>query len=284
MEPLAIMTDTNSGVTPDEARRANIELLAMPVLVDGREFREYQNITQEQFYKLQQEGAQISSSQPAPAELLGLWDQLLDQYDRVIYIPMSSGLSGSCATAIALAQEYGGRVSVVDAHRISVPLKQAVLEAAMMRDAGIDADRVIRRLMEKSMQFRVYISVEDLQYLRKSGRITPAVAAVGSVLSIKPVMQIMEGKLDMYRKVRGMKQACKTMLDALQYDLEHDFAGKDVIVGAAYSGDSAVGSAWAETVHQRFSKYPFQCDALPLSIGCHVGAGALGVGLVENYD
>ena len=284
MERIAVMTDTNSGMTPEEARQAGVALLAMPFTVDGRACFEHLDISHREFYAIQAQGAQITSSQPAPADLLGMWDELLESNDTIIYIPMTSGLSGSCATACALAQDYDGRVLVVDNRRISVSLKQAVLEAVRLRETGKTAAQIAARLEEKALESRIYITVEDLSHLKKSGRITPAVAAVGTVLNIKPVMKILDGKLDMHRKVRGMKQACQTMLEAVRADLEGEFAGKKVIVAAAYSGDEEQGREWAEVVRQEFAGYPFMCDPLPLSIGCHVGEGALGAAVFADYD
>lgn len=284
MERIAVMTDTNSGMTPEEARQAGVALLAMPFTVDDRPCLEHLDLSQEEFYRLQTQGASILSSQPAPADLLAMWDELLEANDTIIYIPMTSGLSGSCATATALAQDYDGKVLVVDNCRISVPLKQAVLEAVHLRNAGKTAREIVDRLMETARDSRIYITVEDLSFLKKTGRITPAVAAVGTVLNIKPVMKILDGKLDMHRKVRGMKQACQTMLEAIHADLEGDFAGKKVIIAAAYSGDRAEGEAWAETVRQEFSSYPFMSDPLPLSIGCHVGPGALGAAIFTDIE
>lgn len=284
MERIAVMTDTNSGMTPEEARQAGVALLAMPFTVDGRGCFEYLDISHQEFYRLQAEGAEISSSQPAPADLLAMWDELLEDNDTIIYIPMTSGLSGSCATATALAQDYDGKVLVVDNRRISVPLKQSVLEAVRLRSQGKSAAEIAARLAEKAAESRIYITVEELGHLKKSGRITPAVAAVGTVLNIKPVMKILDGKLDMHRKVRGMKQACQTMLEAVRADLEGVFAGKKVVIAAAYSGDEELGREWAEVVRQEFADLPFMTDPLPLSIGCHVGAGALGAAIFTDCE
>ena len=284
MERIAVMTDTNSGISPEEAKELGVFLLAMPFSVDGRVYHEFLDISHEEFYASQLAGAHITSSQPAPADLLSMWDAALEEHDKLIYIPMTSSLSGSCATAQAFAEDYDGRVLVVDNRRISVPLKQSVQEAVRLCRAGLDAGAVVDRLTDKALDSHIYISAEDLQYLKKGGRITPAVAAVGTVLNIKPVMKIMGGKLDMYRKVRGMKQACQTMLDAVRADLEGEFAGKKVIIAAAYSGDRTEGEAWAETVRQAFPDYPFMSDPLPLSIGCHVGPGALGAAVLTDFD
>lgn len=284
MVHIAVMTDTNSGMTPEEARQAGVFLLAMPFTVDGRECFEHLDISHEEFYRQQLSGAQISSSQPAPAALLDMWDTILEQYDALVYIPMTSGLSGSYATAAGFAADYDGRVVVVDNRRISVPLKQAVLEAVRLRNAGKTAGEIADRLMEKALDSRIYITVEDLSYLKKTGRITPTVAAVGTVLNIKPVMKILDGKLDMHCKVRGMKQARQTMLDAVRADLEGDFAGKKVIIAAAYSGDREQGEAWAQVVRDSFPDHPFMSDPLPLSIGCHVGPGALGAAVLADFD
>ena len=284
MERIAVMTDTNSGISPEEAKELGVFLLAMPFSVDGRVYHEFLDISHEEFYASQLAGAHITSSQPAPADLLSMWDAALEEHDKLIYIPMTSSLSGSCTTAQAFAEDYDGRVLVVDNRRISVPLKQSVQEAVRLCRAGLDAGAVVDRLTDKALESHIYISAEDLQYLKKGGRITPAVAAVGTVLNIKPVMKIMGGKLDMYRKVRGMKQACQTMLDAVRADLEGEFAGKKVIIAAAYSGDRTEGEAWAETVRQAFPDYPFMSDPLPLSIGCHVGPGALGAAVLTDFD
>lgn len=284
MERIAVMTDTNSGMTPEEARQAGVALLAMPFTVDGRACLEHLDLSQDEFYRLQVQGSEITSSQPAPADLLSMWDSLLEEHDSILYIPMTSGLSGSCATAAGLAQDYDGRVLVVDNHRISVPLKQAVLEAVRLRDAGRTAREIADRLMEKALESHIYITVEDLSFLKKTGRITPAVAAVGTVLNIKPVMKILDGKLDMHCKVRGMKQARQTMLDAVRADLEGPFAGKKTVIAAAYSGDEDQGRAWAEVVRQEFAGLPFMSDPLPLSIGCHVGPGALGAAIFTDCD
>lgn len=284
MERIAVMTDTNSGMTPEEARQAGVALLAMPFTVDGRACLEHLDLSQEEFYHLQVQGSEIMSSQPAPADLLSMWDTLLEDHDSILYIPMTSGLSGSCATAAGLAQDYDGRVLVVDNRRISVPLKQAVLEAVRLRNAGRSAREIADRLMEKALESHIYITVEDLSFLKKTGRITPAVAAVGTVLNIKPVMKILDGKLDMHCKVRGMKQARQTMLDAVRADLEGPFAGKKVVIAAAYSGDGEQGRAWAEVVRQEFADLPFMSDPLPLSIGCHVGPGALGAAIFTDCD
>lgn len=284
MAQIAVMTDTNSGMTPEEAREAGVFLLAMPFTVDGCECFEYLNISHEAFYSRQLAGAQISSSQPAPAALLDMWDSILEEHDALVYIPMTSGLSGSYATAAGFAADYDGRVVVVDNRRISVSLKQAVLEAVRLRDTGKTAREIADRLMEKALDSRIYITVEDLAHLKKSGRITPTVAAVGTVLNIKPVMKILDGKLDMHSKVRGMKQARQTMLDAVRADLEGDFAGKKVIIAAAYSGDREEGEAWAQVVRESFPDKPFMSDPLPLSIGCHVGPGALGAAIFADFD
>lgn len=284
MERIAVMTDTNSGMTPEEARQAGVALLAMPFTVDGRACLEHLDLSQDEFYRLQVQGSEITSSQPAPADLLSMWDTLLEEHDSILYIPMTSGLSGSCATASGLAQDYDGRVLVVDNRRISVPLKQAVLEAVRLRDAGRTALQIADRLMEKAPESHIYITVEDLSFLKKTGRITPAVAAVGTVLNIKPVMKILDGKLDMHCKVRGMKQARQTMLDAVRADLEGPFAGKKVVIAAAYSGDAQQGRAWVEVVRQEFADLPFMSDPLPLSIGCHVGPGALGAAIFTDCD
>lgn len=207
MEKIAIVTDSNSGITQEEGRRLGVSVLPMPFYINDVMYLEGITLTQEEFYEKLKNDEAISTSQPSPAEVCGLWDNLLKEYDEVVHIPMSSGLSASCETAMALARDYDGRVQVVDNQRISVTQRQSVLDALVLREAGRTAAEIKEKLEEEKMESSIYITLETLKYLKKGGRITPAAAAIGTVLNLKPVLQIQGEKLDAYAKVRGKKQA-----------------------------------------------------------------------------
>jgi len=223
MNKIAIVTDSNSGITQLEAEKIGIFVIPMPFYIDGEFYLEGVNLTPEAFYEKLTQEAEISTSCPSPGDVIDLWEKLLETYEQVIYIPMSSSLSSSCQTAIMMAQDYEGKVFVVDNQRISVSLKQSVLEAAKMAKEGMDASAICETLEKEKLEASIYITLESLKYLKKGGRITPAAAAVGTVLNIKPVLQIQGEKLDAYAKARGKKQAHKMMVKALQDDLENRF-------------------------------------------------------------
>ena len=241
MEKIAIVTDSNSGITQEEGRRLGVSVLPMPFYINDVMYLEGITLTQEEFYEKLKNDEAISTSQPSPAEVCGLWDNLLKEYDEVVHIPMSSGLSASCETAMALARDYDGRVQVVDNQRISVTQRQSVLDALVLCEAGRTAAEIKEKLEEEKMESSIYITLETLKYLKKGGRITPAAAAIGTVLNLKPVLQIQGEKLDAYAKVRGKKQAKKVMLKAIREDWEGRF-GKYVEAGEmclqmAYTGN-----------------------------------------------
>lgn len=223
---IAVATDTNSGILTDEAKQLGIGLVNMPFTIDGKLYYEGVNLTLSQFYEAQEAGCDITTSQPSPGDVIDLWERLLEDHDAVIYIPMSSGLSNSCATAQMLAAEYDGRVQVADVRRISVTQRQAVLDARRLIERGLSLDEIRARLEENALCSSIYVTVDTLKYLKKGGRITPSAAAIGSVLNIKPVLQIQGGKLDAYAKVRGMKQAAAKMLEALHNDLNGRLPGE----------------------------------------------------------
>lgn len=279
MEKTAIMTDTNSGITPEKAREIGVYLLKMPFVVNGRDYIEYGEISYGEFFEYLESGADVSTSQPSPGSLTDMWDEILKDHDSVIYIPMSSGLSGTCETAKALAEDYGGRVFVVDNKRISVTLYMSVFDAIELARSGMPASDIAETLEKQADRQSIYVSVNTLEHLKKSGRVTAAGAAIGTVLGIKPVLQIQGGKLDAYKKVRGMKAACSAMLDGIENDLKTRFSGEKNDIRAAYSGDPETGKQWLEEVKARFPSYDVKLDALPISISCHVGAGALGIGI-----
>ena len=281
MSKTAIMTDTNSGITPEAAAEKGLYLLKMPFLIDGEDHLEYGDISYEEFFRRLDSGADVSTSQPSPASLTDMWDGILKSHDELVYIPMSSGLSGTCETAKALAADYDGKVFVADNRRISVTLYMSVYEALRLSESGMSAAEITERLESEADFQSIYVSVNTLEHLKKSGRVTAAGAAIGTVLGIKPVLQIQGGKLDAYKKVRGMKAAQQAMLEGIENDIKDRFAGKKVDIRTAYSGDRETGEAWRAEVQQHFPEYNIALDALPISISCHVGGGALGIGLAE---
>ena len=226
MPEIAIMTDSNCGIMPDEGRALGIHVLPMPVIIDGQTFYEGINISTEEFYQRQTAGADISTSQPSPGDVTAMWDELLSTFEEIIFIPMSSGLSNTCQTALMLAgeEQYAGRVFVVDNHRISVTQAQSVLDARTLAAQGKSAAEIKVILEKESLDSSIYIAVDTLDYLKKGGRITPAAAAVGTVLKLKPVLTIQGGKLDSFAKKRGMKSAFKTMVEAVRHDINCRFS------------------------------------------------------------
>ncbi len=283
MKKTAIVTDSNSGITPAEAEELGIYLVPMPFFIDGELFYEGVNLSHEDFYSKMAAGADISTSQPTPGAVLDLWDTLLEDHDELVYIPMSSALSGSCATAEALAEDYDGRVTVVDNQRISATQRQSVLDAVSMVNDGQDASRINEVLLRDKLEASIYITVDTLKYLKKGGRITAAAAAFGTVLGIKPVLQIQGEKLDAFAMAHGMKSAKKQMLDAVEKDLETRFAGKKgVYVAAAYTCSDDEAKLWAEEIRARFGdRFNGYIAPLSLSVACHTGPGAYGVGCVK---
>lgn len=283
MKKTAIVTDSNSGITPAEAEELGIYLVPMPFFIDGELFYEGVNLSHEDFYSKMATGADISTSQPTPGAVLDLWDTLLEDHDELVYIPMSSALSGSCATAEALAEDYDGRVTVVDNQRISATQRQSVLDAVSMVNDGQDASRINEVLLRDKLEASIYITVDTLKYLKKGGRITAAAAAFGTVLGIKPVLQIQGEKLDAFAMAHGMKSAKKQMLDAVEKDLETRFAGKKgVYVAAAYTCSDDEAKLWAEEIRARFGdRFNGYIAPLSLSVACHTGPGAYGIGCVK---
>ncbi len=279
---VAIVSDTNCGITLGEAKNLGIYLVTMPFFVDGEEYYEYKTMNHEMFFEKLRGGADVSTSMPSPADLMDMWDELLKEYEEIVHIPMSSGLSGSCHTAAGFADDYDGKVVVVDNKRISIVMKQAVLEAKHLADKGMSASEIKDYLEKDALNASIYVAVDTLEYLKKSGRVTPAAAAIGSVLNIKPVLQIQGGKLDAYKKVRGMNQATKAMFEGIRGDMETRFAGKDIVIRAAYSGGEEIKNAWETALKEEFPDIEIEIDPLPISICCHVGEGAMGIGIMEK--
>lgn len=278
MNKIAIVTDSNSGITQERGKELGIFVLPMPFYIDGELYFEDISLTQEDFYKKLQDDADISTSQPSPGDLMDFWENILKEYDEIVHIPMSSGLSGSCQTAMTLADDYDGKVHVVDNQRISVTQEQSVYDAMALVKAGKSAEEIKQILEEEKLEASIYIMVDTLKYLKKGGRITPAAAALGSMLNLKPVLQLQGEKLDSFAKVRGVKAAKRTMLKAIKNDLETRFAGKKMVLGIAYtSRDEEEVQKWKEEVQEAFAGYEIVMNPLSLSVSCHIGPGSLAV-------
>ncbi len=279
MRKTAIVTDSNSGITQRRGRELGIYVLPMPFFIDGELFLEDISLTQEQFYERLGADSEISTSQPSPGDVMELWEKLLREYDEIVHIPMSSGLSSSCETALAIAAEYDGRIQVVNNQRISVTQEQSVYDALALRDRGMSAREIREALEREKFQSSIYITVDTLKYLKKGGRITPAAAAVGTVLNLKPVLQIQGEKLDAFAKVRGWKAAKKAMLNAVERDLAERFADvkDDMILGMAYTCSREEAQTWKKEIRERFPGYEMLEGPLSLSVACHIGPGAMAV-------
>ena len=241
MRKIAIVTDSNSGITQEQGRELGVAVIPMPFFIDEKLFLEGITLSQEEFYQRLSEDADISTSQPTPADVTKVWDELLEEWDEIVHIPMSSGLSNTCATAMMLAKDYKGKVQVVDNQRISVTQRQAVLDALYLRNHIEEASKIKEILEAEKMESSIYITLETLKYLKKGGRITPAAAAIGTVLNLKPVLQIQGEKLDAYAKVRGKKAAKRAMIKAMKKDFETRFAKYDaeglMCLQMAYTGN-----------------------------------------------
>ena len=284
MGKIASVTDSNSGITQRQARVMGIYVLPMPFYINGDMYYEDITLTQEEFYQRLAEEADISTSQPSPADVMEMWDDILKEYEEIIHIPMSSGLSSSCETAIALAQDYDGRVHVVDNQRISITQRQSVLDALWMAGQGMSAQEIVDVLMREKLEASIYITVDTLKYLKKGGRVTAAGAALGTVLNIKPVLQIQGEKLDAFAKVRGFKAAKKKMLDAIEKDITKRFAGKKIYLMAAYTCAEEEAEEWKKEIEARFPGYEVHMDPLSLSVSCHIGPGSMAVACCKVID
>ena len=291
MPGIGIMTDSNCGIMPSEKRGYGIHVLPMPVIIDGKTFSEGVDITPDIFYQKQASGSVITTSQPSPGDVAAMWDRLLSSYDEIVFIPMSSGLSNTCQTALILADDepYRGRVHVVDNHRISVTQAVSVLDAKILADKGRSGAEIKQILEQEALDATIYIAVDTLEYLKKGGRITPAAAAFGSMLRIKPVLTIQGGKLDSCARARGMRSAFHTMLGALKKDLDTRLAPLRaqgcLKVGLANTPmEPEKLDAFKAEMHENFPDMDFVYFPLTMSIGTHVGPGGLGIGAVRFHD
>ena len=280
MEKIAIVTDSNSGITQKQAEQLGVFVVPMPFMINGETFYEGINLSVEEFYKKMAENADISTSQPAPGEVTGLWDNILNEYDSIVHIPMSIGLSGSCQTAAMLAQDYDGRVQVVDNQRISVTQRQSVLDAIELAGRGMNAEQIKEFLVNVKFDSSIYIMVDTLKYLKKGGRITPAAAAFGEILRIKPVLQIQGEKLDAFAKVRSVKQAKSVMIKAMKSDMEKRFGGinpENIWLEVAHTQNEIEAEKFKEEILEEFPGFDIHIDPLSLSVSCHIGPGALAI-------
>ncbi|MCR5195446.1 MAG: DegV family protein [Pseudobutyrivibrio sp.] len=278
MSKVAVLTDSNSGITQAQSKELGIFVEPMPFYIDGQLYYEDIDLTQDEFYEKLTQGGEIKTSMPITGNLMDTWDKILKDYDEIVYIPMSSGLSSSCATAKMLAEDYDGRVVVVDNQRISVTQKLSALEAKKLADMGKSAQAICDALMSIKLDSRIYITVDTLEYLKKGGRLTPAVAAIGSLLKIKPVLSIYGEKLDKYSMARTMKAAKTTMIEALKKDMDEVLKIEsidDVMISIAHTQNLEAAEKFKEELLEEFPGKEIWIDPLSLSVSCHIGPGAL---------
>lgn len=281
MSSIAIVTDSNSGITQAVSGELGVFVLPMPFMIDEKTYYEDIDLTQEQFYEKLAAGADICTSQPSPESVMKLWDELLKDHDEIVHIPMSSGLSGSCQSAMMLAEEYDGRVQVVNNQRISVTQRQSCLDAKLLASRGMNAAKIKEALEADRFNSSIYIMLDTLYYLKRGGRITPAAAAIGTMLKLKPVLQIQGEKLDAFSKARTVSQGKNTMINAVKNDMENRFGGapdpEKHWISMAYTYNREAGEAFREEVREAFPGFEIHMDPLSLSVACHIGPGALAV-------
>lgn len=281
MSKIAVVTDSNSGITQAESKELGVYVLPMPFMINGKQYFEDIDLTQEQFYEMLEQGSDISTSQPSPEDVMNLWDELLKEYDEIVHIPMSSGLSGSCQSATMLAQDYDNKVHVVNNQRISVTQRQSAIDALMLAERGVSGAEIKDILEADKFNSSIYIMLDTLLYLKKGGRITPAAAAIGTLLRLKPVLQIQGEKLDAFAKARTTAQGKNTMIAAIKNDIENRFGGfteeKGVYLQIAYTKDIEAANAFKEEIQAEFPGYSIHMSPLSLSVSCHIGPGALAI-------
>ncbi len=278
---VAIITDSNSGITQEEGKQLGIRIVPMPFMINGEEYLEDITLTQQEFYAKLGEGSDISTSQPSPESIMALWDEVLEEYDEIVHIPMSSGLSGSCQTAMMLAEDYDGKVEVVNNQRISVTQRQSALDAKELAAKGMCAAEIKEKLEAVKFDSSIYITLDTLKYLKKGGRITPAAAALGTLLRLKPVLTVQGEKLDAFAKARTMKQAKSIMVAAITKDLEERFddrTGKNVHLAVAHTDNQEEADEFAKELRELFpATGEIVIAPLSLSVSCHIGPGSLAV-------
>lgn len=281
MSKIAVVTDSNSGITQAEAKKLGIFVLPMPFTIEDKDYLEDINLTQDQFYELLDGDDNIMTSQPSPSDVLDMWDKVLEEYDQIIHIPMSSGLSGSLQTAMMLAEDYEDKVFVIDNQRISVTQKSSVMDALRLIDEGKSGEEIAKILLDDKFNSSIYIMVPSLYYLKKGGRLTPAVAAIGTLLKIKPVLQIQGDKLDAFAMARTLGQARSIMINAVKADMEKRFGGAtpdNCEIFVAHSHNPEEAEIFRQEIEQEFEGFKVSCvDPLSLSVSCHIGPGAIAI-------
>ena len=280
MAKIAIVTDSNSGITQAQAKEMGISVLPMPFMIDEETFYEDITLSQPEFYEKLMAGAAVVTSQPTPESVMNLWDELLKEYDEIVHIPMSSGLSGSCQSAVMLSKDYDGKVQVVNNQRISVTQRQSVLDALELIGRGMNAVEIKDFLEKDKFNSSIYIMLDTLYYLKKGGRITPAAAALGTILKLKPVLQIQGEKLDAFAKARTVSQGKTIMINAIRNDMNNRFGGAapdNIRLAMAYTYDLKAAEQFREEVQEAFPGFEIHMDPLSLSISCHIGPGSLAV-------
>lgn len=280
---IGIVTDSNSGITSKEANEWGVTVIPMPFYINGELYYEGLTLNQKEFYKFLEDNLDVNTSQPSPGDVMKTWDEVLKEKEYIIYIPMSSSLSGTYETAVMLAEEYEGKVFVVNNRRISVTQLQSVKDAINLVKKGKSAKEIKEILEDRQYQASIYIVPDTLDYLKKGGRLTPAVASFAKVLNINPVLQIQGEKLDAFKKVRGRKQAKRAMKEAIADDIKNRFASNsNMRIYAAYTGSEEVGIEWKGELEEAFPNYDIQIYPLSLSVSCHIGQGAIGIACVEE--
>ncbi len=284
MKKIGIITDSHCGVSQSEADKLGIKVLPMPLYIDDICYYEDISITQKEFFDKLKVCDKVSTSQASPGEVMDLWNTCLEEYDTILCMPMSSGLSGACNTAKMFAEstEYAGRVFVVDNGRISTPMHRSILDALELIEEGYSAEQIKEILEREKDKMSIYIAVETLEYLKKGGRISSATAAIGTILDIKPILKLSTGLLEAHDKCRGSKKARRMMIEQIKADIETkfaDYANEDIRILAATSADEETTAKWIEQIKEAFPDKDVLCDRLSLGISCHTGEGALGIGV-----
>ena len=291
MKKIGIMTDSHSGILSEEAQRLGIKVLPMPFYIGEKVYREGVDLSRDEFYDMLRKGVDVSTSQPSPTEVMDMWKEMLKEYEEIVYIPLSSALSGSCMTAEAMANEdeFAGKVFVVDNGRVATPMHRSVLDAVEMAKEGYSVVEIKKILEETREKMTIYIGLSTLKYLKKGGRITPAAAAIGTVLNLKPVLQIQGEKLDAFEKARGVKQAKKAMIKAMKKDMDKRFAKERAagIMGlhiAYTANDKEVIDGWIVEVKEAFPDFEVDAHPLSLSVACHIGPGSLALACCKKIN
>lgn len=288
MSRIAVITDSNSGINFEDAKELGIKVLPMPFLIDGKTYFEEISLSQEEFFEKLENDVDISTSQPSPESVMKIWDEALEEADEVVYIPMSSGLSSSCHTALMLADDYDGKVQVVDNQRISVTQRQSVLDAMELAKRGLTAVQIKEKLEKVKFESSIYIMLDTLKYLKKGGRITPAAAAFGSALRLKPILTIQGEKLDAYAIAKTKKQGVKKMLAAIEDDINKRFGGTDhmenIHMEIAHTKNPEAAEDLKQQIIEKFGVTEVDLYPLSLSIACHIGPGSIAVACSKVID